>query len=355
MTEVLEHICDQYSVTDPFFVSLQTDYPDFLKWYQSCKDKKRPCWVIQHKKNSIAALIIYKSESTKDAKEKKELQDMGVPGNVVLKLCLFKVGDGNQGEKYGELLLKRAMNFSYDNDFDTTYLTVFPKHTRLITLIEKFGFKKCGTKGKEDVYFKFTKVGSSPDLSKPFEFHKNFWPRLISKGVDKYFIPIIPEYHNRLFPEAAKKYAGSSSTAQNLPQTPGNAIRKVYVCNSMTTSMKSGSLVFFYRSQTSAITSIGVLESYHIANDFKELKKLADRRSVYTDEELTEKTKGSEKAKVVNFYYARDLKNPVTLTELKAQKVITAQPQSITKISEAEFQKFYKNCLSKADKEIFYD
>lgn len=354
---VQDKYCNQYHHDQDFFTSLKADYPEFETWYTGCMAKQRPCWVIEQQ-TGLAGMIIYKDESRHDDKDKQELDALKIPGDKVLKLCLFKIDENIRGEKFGELLLKKAMDYAYRNGYDSTYLTVFPKHATLIKLISRLGFQKSSNKGGEEVYFKYTKVVTLATPPSPFDFHKLFWPCIKVAGVDKYCIPIQPQFHQRLFPEAAEQFnkqLSFSFPTDTQPQTPGNAIQKVYICNAQTKSMNPGDILLFYRSQDSAITSVGVLEDYSKAADFNTLKSLVGRRSVYSDKELLEMTKKKNPAKAINFYYAENFSVPVHLAELKAHGVLKGRPQSITAISEAGFKTFYSALLDKEDRGIFYE
>lgn len=354
---VQDKFCNQYPHDQPFFDSLKQDYPEFQSWYEkSCMAKQRPCWVIEQN-GIIAGLIIYKDENHSSPDEKKELEAMGIPGARILKICLFKVDANVRGEKIGEQLLKKAMDYAFRNKYDATYLTVFSKHTSLVDLIKTFGFQKSGVKGEEEVYFKYTKVSNLGNSLNAFDFHKAFWPCVRMRNVEKYCIPIVPEFHMRLFPEAAEKFEKqlTFSLGDPLPQTPGNAIRKVYICNAQTTTMEPGSILLFYRSKDSAITSVGVLENYSSADSFKDLKDLVDRRSVYRDDELQKLTSKKTSAKVLNFYYAENFLRAIHLRFLTSNGVLKDCPQSITKISNSNFDVFYNKLLDPEDKEIFYD
>jgi hypothetical protein len=137
-----------------------------------------------------------------------------------------------------------------------------------------------------------------------------------------------------------------------LPKTPGNAIRKAYVCNAQTLSLDPGSILLFYRSQDGAITSLGVLESYSTASDLVELQSLVGNRSVYTGEELASKVGGKIKAKAMNFYYAKDLRHPVSLSSLRELQI--AQPQSIAQLDGRKFLRLLDG-FDPEDKELFHD
>lgn len=353
---VQDKACNQFNPDDPFFTSLARDYPTFPAWYRGCMRTQRPCWVMMLQ-SGIGGMIIHKPEFRHIAGDQAELDAMGVPGNKVLKLCLFKVDENIRGEKFGEQLLKKAMDHAYRNEFDTTYLTVFPRHRTLIELLQKFGFRKCGEKGTgaaiEDVYFKHAKVVALIPQPAGFEFHKTFWPCVRLAGVEKYLVPVQPMFHDRLFPEAAKRYAPQMQLFEDpRPKTPGNAIRKAYVSNAVTKEIPTGSIMLFYRSIDGAITSVGILESYFPANDLAELKVLVGNRSVYTEQELASKIGGHVSAKAMNFYYAKDLKNPVPLKVLRQMGL--AQPQSIAQLQEIKFRQIFDN-FDAEDKGIFHD
>jgi rRNA-processing protein FCF1 len=111
---VQDKFCNQYHHDLPFFTSLKNDYQEFQAWYEKCMAKQRPCWVIEQQ-GGIAGLIIYKDEDRAVDSDKKELEELNIPGSLVLKICLFKVDESIRGEKFGEQLLKNAMDYAYRN------------------------------------------------------------------------------------------------------------------------------------------------------------------------------------------------------------------------------------------------
>lgn len=318
--------------------------------------KQRPCWSIDTNEG-LAGLIIYKDESRTNPQDSIELDSLNVPGNKILKLCLFKIDENQRGEKFGEQLLKKAMDYAYKNNYDTTYLTVYPKHKLLIELLERFGFIQCGNNGNEHVYFKYTKVIDNPIKSpqNSFEFHKIFWPCINVNGVNFYIVPIFPEFHARLFPEADRSIQKQLSFDLNLSsQIPGNALRKTYICNAPLKSMNKGDVLFFYRTVDSIITSVGILEDYTVTTDFTELKRLVGKRSVYTDIELGTLLNKATPAKVMNFYYSQNLNNFISRQKLLDNGILgKGQPQTITPVSLRQFDILF-NLLSKLDNKLFY-
>jgi L-amino acid N-acyltransferase YncA len=348
---VKDGFCDQYHHSDNFFSSLKRDYgePEFTSWYEKCMRARRKCWVIEQS-GVIAGMIIYKDED-----DQEELRTLSVPGDRVLKLCLFKTDESIKGERFGEQLLKTAMDFAYRNGYCSAYLTVFPKHAPLIKLINRFGFIKGSEKKGEDSYYKLTKVSEAGNAMEPFDFHKAFWPCVKHSDVNKYCIPIRPEFHARLFPEADKKLQQQLTLDFDpLPQTPGNAIRKVYICHARLKAMEPGSLLLFYRSTNSVITSIGVLEEYLEADNYMSLTKIVGTRSVYSSDELLDITEGEKVAKVVNFYYAEDFIQPIPLQTLLSYGVLKSPPQSIISLKNDRFEIFFSELLSEKDRGMFY-
>lgn len=350
---IREMFCSQFHHDDPFFNSLKADYDEdaFVVWFEKCMRQQRKCWVIQNN-NKIAGLIIRNDEDNQE-----ELSSLEVPGNKVLKICLFKTDESISGEKFGEQLLKTALDFAYRNAYDTTFLTVLPKQEGLIRLISRFGFKKAKDKGNECVYFKYTKVTGEADTLDAFEFHKTFWPAVKKTGVSIYLVPIQPEFHARLFPEAHEKFIQQMVFDFDVKsQTPGNAIRKIYVCNALTASIETGSILLFYRTGgDSVITSVGVLEEYVVIADSADLINVASGRSVYSYDELIEKTGNPAAAKAVNFYYAENFENHISLNELKEANILSHAPQSICTLPPEKFDILYNLLMTDKDKEIFYE
>jgi len=348
---VLERTCDEYHHDDKFFDSLKLDYgaEGFSKWYEEkCMREQRNCWVIEHN-DHIAGMIIYKEEA--DAEELKELS---IPGSKVLKICLFKTSETIRGEKYGEQLLKTAMDYAYRNGFESTFLTVLPHHRELTGLIEKFGFTTGKKKGQEKSYYKYSVPPEDNSVINSFDFHRTYWPCIMAQEVSKYVVPITPVFHARLFPDAHEKLEDQIELDLNpVSQITGNTIRKVYICNAALKEMAPGSIVCFYRTEDQLLTSIGVLEEYISTRDPKQLREFVGRRSVYSNDELKNKINGKNTAKAMNFYFATDLENPVDLHILLNAGILKGSPQSISIIPNQAFNVLLES-ISQNDRGIFY-
>jgi hypothetical protein len=133
-------------------------------------------------------------------------------------------------------------------------------------------------------------------------FDKGHYPRFFDGlGVRKFCVPIQPDYHRQLFPEIAfgaelplfPSSTFSPMLAHGSVRTPGNTIRKVYLCRAKITRLRSGDLVFFYMSKDEAyaasqsITTVGVVEQVADVTSAGELIKQTAKRSVFSGEDLT--------------------------------------------------------------------
>jgi L-amino acid N-acyltransferase YncA len=57
-----------------------------------------------------------------------------------LKVATFKVNP--HGTQFGERLMKKVFDHATEQDVDEIYVTVFPKHAKLIELFARYGFTK---------------------------------------------------------------------------------------------------------------------------------------------------------------------------------------------------------------------
>jgi hypothetical protein len=107
-----------------------------------------------------------------------------------------------------------------------------------------------------------------------FECDRTYYPRFHDgPDVRKFYVPIRPDYHRRLFPEIA--FAAElplfpqETVGLLLPRgqerTPGNTIRKVYLCRAKITRLRPGDLLFFYMSKDD---SYAFSQSITTAGDF---------------------------------------------------------------------------------------
>ena len=327
---------------------LRGDYPDFDTWFDKCRKEHRECWVLELD-GDIAGLIIRKSETHAQACTK------GLGPNI-LKICTFKVRDEFLGEKYGELLLKQVLWFAQHNQYDLAYVTAFPKQAFLIDLLLAFGFKHTKTLANGELVLEKTFViGPLPAVSADvFGFDKGHYPRFFDgPDVRKFCVPIQPDYHRQLFPEIAflaevplfPSSTFSPTLAHGSARTPGNTIRKVYLCRANITRLRPGDLVFFYMSKDEAyatsqsITTVGVVEQVANVTSAEELIKQTAKRSAFSAEDLTGMAPSPvSPVKMIDFLLVGHSQPSVPLAILVSAGIFNGRPpQSIAELSEERY------------------
>lgn len=336
---------------EPILESLRREYQGFDDWFDRCRNKHRDCWVLEID-GQIAGIVIRKDEDHGEAGTAHH-------GPKILKVCTFKVRDEFRGEKFGELLLKQVLWFAQTNSYDLVYLTVFPWHGFLIDLLGSYGFEVTMERDRELVMEKVMVKGPLPAPAKSiYEEDRRLYPRFHDgDGVRKFCVPIQPDYHRRLFPEIAK--------LKDLPlfpnevrmldrrsdRTPGNTIRKVYLCRAKITKLRPGDLLFFYMSKdeayafTQAITTVGIVEQVYHATATDDLIRFTAKRSVFTEADLIGWGASPQRpVKVIDFLLVGHIAEPAELDVLIKLGVFNGSPpQSIAEMDAARYAAFRPN------------
>jgi len=341
--EMPAHSLDQ---TDDIFDSLRQGYPNFDQWWRNkCVREHRPCWAVTIN-NDLAGLVVRKEETHAEAKTKH-------PGPKILKVCTFKVKPKYRGEKLGELLLKQVLWFAQKNAFDLVYLTTFSDQKVLIAVLLYYGFEKTGVNELgEEIYEKplsRDRVRPGPE-DNLFDLARTNYPRFVGRPpADAFIVPIRSEYHDILFPELAKRIQEDLFGLHNSSRerrTPGNTIRKVYLCRAPTSRLKPGSILLFYRSRSQgylasqSVTSVGVVETVNTASSVDDLVRITAKRSVYSEEQLAEfRARDAHPVKVIDFLLIGHLDPPMKLVDLNREGVFTGHPpQSICYLPAPRFR-----------------
>jgi GNAT superfamily N-acetyltransferase/rRNA-processing protein FCF1 len=345
---VVEQKAYQINQQDAIFESLRKDYPGFNLWFDKCRKQHRDCWVLQIA-DQIAGLVIRKDESHVDAGTQH-------PGPKILKVCTLKVRDEFRGEKFGELLLKQILWFAQRNSYDLVYLTAYPKHAFLIDLLTYYGFQETKKQANgESVLEKIMLKGSFPAFAGDvFDADRIYYPRFYDgNSIRKFCVPIQADYHRRLFPEIAvgadlplfPKEEFGLILAHGEERTPGNTIRKVYLCRAKTTHLLPGALVFFYMSKdpsyaaSQTITTVGVVEQVINVENSDDLIRLTAKRSVFSADKLRGMNpSASTPVKMIDFLLIGHLEPPIKLDALVRTGVfVNRPPQSISEIPEERY------------------
>lgn len=213
------------------------------------------------------------------------------------------------------------------------YLTVFPKHSRLISAMGKFGFTDDGEKkGTELVLAKcLIPETTTPDL---LEYHIKYGPKYYGTNAPRFIVPIEPQYHNVLFPETGPQ--------QQMPGfgtlTPaGNSIQKAYLSRGNIRQITPGAILYFYRSHDRRrIDIVGIAESTLVSKRQSEIASYVGKRTVYSMDEIRNLTEnGKKEVLAILFRQARILQSGPTYEQLKGANVCLAAPQSIMQAATA--------------------
>jgi GNAT superfamily N-acetyltransferase len=334
---------------DSIFDSLRDGYPDFDGWWAKCVKEHRRCWTVTVE-DELAGLIVRKDEAREEA-------GITLPGAKILKICTFKVRPEFRGEKLGELLLKQALWFAQRNSYDLTYVTTYADQVTLIRLLEYYGFVHTGSRADGEMVFEKplsrARLMLDSDDADLFTTTRTNYPRFVADAPAKVFcVPIKGDYHQKLFPELAFATPlplfpdESPLLSTGGERTPGNTIRKVYLCRAKTTHLEPGDLLLFYQSKTEglvasqSITSLGVVERVSQTSDLDELLRLTAKRSVFSEVELRRMVEASNApVRVIDFLLVGHLDPAVPLATLKAEGVFNgAPPQSICALTHERFE-----------------
>jgi ribosomal protein S18 acetylase RimI-like enzyme len=348
---VIARKAHQISLADPFFETLRDDYPEFDHWFEGkCRREHRDCWVVEID-HRLAGLAIRKDESEADAQSSN-------PGRRILKICTFKISPDFRGEKLGEHLLKKILWFAQANAYDLAYLTAYPKQAFLIALLQQFGFQSTREMANGELVlerqFSYGPVidllGTESPLAKDLEIYPRYYsgPR-----VSKFVVPIRPPFHTALFPEIAEAvplpmFPNERFVVEadaGVDRTPGNTIRKVYVCRAPIRQLQPGDLLLFYLSKSDdlvrsqAVTSIGIVEATQLATSINDLLRSVGRRSVYSHRDLNSMNPSAgSPVLVIDFLLIGHLQPSIHLEKLIDISVFASRPpQSIARINDGAF------------------
>jgi predicted nucleic acid-binding protein len=276
----------QINIGDSFFDSLREDYKHFNEWYQKASQAGRKAWVYKEKSENPSAICIYKEEDTPIVTD----DNRALPTNA-LKLCTFKVGEDVRGRKIGELFLKAAFRYAFDNRIEKIYVHMRSgKQDFLKDLCLDFGFEYFGEYKLDEVYVKDHPLKPPSVKIPPLDYNKKFYPHFLSEEtVGKFIVPIIPTYHRILFPDNQDQLDLFQNFAMADPSKhiAGNAIKQAYLCHAPIGSILPGDILLFYRSHDKkAITSLGIVEFSDSFQNINTIIQLVSKRTVYSYEDI---------------------------------------------------------------------
>lgn len=320
------------NLSENFFDSLREGYDPFNSWFRSKASEGRRAWVYRSESERLSAICIYdvqKNEAINDAQDR-------LVGKA-LKLCTFKVGETVRGRKIGELFLKAAFRYATNNACEHLFIhTNAERHDYLVHLLEDFGFAERGTYLGDVVMVKNhpQEAPEAGDLT-PLDYARQYFPHFRrDAAVQKFIVPILPEYHRTLFPDYIPQQSLLFSPADNV----GNAIKLAYLCRSQTNAIKAGDVLLFYRTQDEkCLTTIGIVDKFKVLRDPAEIASLVSRRTVYSQEEIVRMAE--KQTKVILFRAVKHLSRPVSYEQIQRDCGIAGPIQSIRNINDDQFSK----------------
>jgi len=349
---VVERRAYEIDRADPLFDSLREGYPGFDDWFEKCAREHRDCWVVEVD-GKLAGIAIRKDEKHSEAGTDHS-------GPKILKICTFKMRPEFRGEKFGEQLLKQILWFAQRNSYDLVYITSFPDQKTLLELLTSYGFQQTQELANGELVLEKPIIKgpvSIPDNLDFLTFARRYYPRIwIGKEVRKFCVPIRPDYHRKLFPEIAygseiplfppSQFGPALLHGAARNRTPGNTIRKVYLCRAKTREIRPGDLLFFYMSKdehfqySQSITSVGVVEKVRDARTYDDLVLMTAKRSVFSGDDLQEMiSSASSPVLVIDFLLVSHSDPAVSLQNLVDSGVFRSRPpQSIAKLTQRCFE-----------------
>ncbi|MDO9408588.1 GNAT family N-acetyltransferase [Patulibacter sp.] len=302
----------------PFFDSLRVDYAGFDAWFRECARSGRRALIVNAENGQLAGICILKGLD----------EAIGV-GSRPGKISTFKVADEFKGSRYGELLLKtvfRAAHLSHD----VLWLTVFRRHEPLIALLETFGFEHHADDPSGERRYVKRLEPSAQDRATldPLDFHVKFGPpNVLVQDGRVFLVPIRPEFHTTLFPDAP----GQQQTLSG-PRAHGNALRKAYLCRANVRTARPGDTLLFYRSRDEqGLTAVGVLEQTMVSTDAEAIQQFVGSRTVYSEDEVRSMTADGPVLAML-FRQDRFLAPFRSIRELRQNGVVKGQPQTVVHV-----------------------
>jgi len=295
----LRKFCE-IDLNDSFFDTLKADYPGFEAWFQ--KKAQERAFVFYGDDGSLQSFLYTKQED-------EALTDIQphLPPAHRLKVGTFKVNA--HGTKLGERFMKKIFDIARAVKADEVYVTIFPKHVGLVSLLARYGFKKAATKqvggATEDVMSRsMTALGATAIESYPLI--------KVTPQTRHFLLAIYPEWHTRLFPDSILKNEDASIVTDT---SSTNSIHKVYITSIHgIEELQVGDTVFIYRTAprgqsaeyTSVVTSLCVVEEFRWLNSFgtaDEFIAYAMPYSVFTEAELRQYFQTQRYTRVIRFSY----------------------------------------------------
>ena len=343
---ILKKPLHNLKLEDQFFDELRKDYgsKEFNNWFSKKAKDGKEAYVYLNSDGSLGAFFMLKDESEEIFSKPERL-----PKKIRLKISTLKVS--NVGNKLGELFLSISFNYAIKNSIDELYLTHFIKENdHLVPLIEKFGFEKNSnyieynhTENKESIFIKSLFPKGKLSIN---NIREKFFPCYYDgEGVNKFLVPIRPEYHERLFIDSQGRQTRINEFLGEFI-VEGNTIQKAYLCNTPSTQMRKNDILIFYRtSKRQAVTSVGTIDAvYYRLKNVDEIINYVAKRTVYSKLEIET---FSNPLTIILFRFPFHLPNEISYEELVSKGILRGPPQTIIKLNHKAYVRLKR--LTKID------
>ena len=300
----------EIDIDDVFFDTLKRDYPGtasstgFVEWFKKKSDAGATALTFEDTEG-IGAFIVLKEED-----EEIELQDQVLPKHCRMKISTLRIAERYRGQRIGEGAIGLILWKWQDSRCDEIYVTVFERHTDLISQLEHFGFKKIGVNlNGEIVYIKDKRA---IDFSTPY---KSF-PFIKCDFEEAGYVIIDDQYHDTMF--AYSELANNNLLQDYLGCSVTNGISKIYIGRAINPKYKIGEPVLIYRRYTkgdgkryrSCVTSYCVVTDViqakkynHYLMTFEELLQRIGNKSVFDRAELERQYNSNSTVTIIEMLY----------------------------------------------------
>lgn len=272
----------EIDLSDAFFDSLKSSYPEFCDWYKNKAEKGQNA-TVYYQDGKILDFLYLKVEEESICDDKNYHYSNQLPSKKRLKVGTFKVD--SRGTRRGERLMKRLLDYAVSEMVEEVYVTIFPEHTALIALFVKYGFVEMTRKYHPDGRYENVYVKSLTSLSGNI---LQDYPFVHKRGVGKYLLSIYPKYHTLLFPDSILTNE-SYDIIKDL--SPTNSIHKAYICFMQDVkSLNPGDNVVIYRTTDipgkayyrSVVSSICVVERVQSKSEFVDVEDFINQVKDYS-------------------------------------------------------------------------
>jgi L-amino acid N-acyltransferase YncA len=290
---------DQVNLADSFFDSLKADYAEFEQWF--AKKANEMAYLSVSDQGVIDGFLYLKIED-----EAHPEITPALAAKHRLKVGTFKIDA--HGTKLGDRFVKKLFDRAMADHVEEIYLTIFERHSDLIKLLKRYGFKPRGIKtssnGTELVLVRT--MGWEGD-----RLHENYPLVKISAG-SKFLLAIAPQWHTKLLPDSRLVGEGPNVVA-DISHT--NSIQKIYLAGrSNAQHLKHGDALIIYRMSDyqapahyrSVATSVCVVDKVEMISEYPTESTFLEYCrpfSVFTEQELKGFYKSKQYPVIITFTY----------------------------------------------------